>query len=510
MNEKTKRKAAIFMKILKIKKLLCLIIIFALLFLLSCSSSNDGSHSGGKDNDSLADNPDGDQQGEEAAQNLLYADELPEKNYNGDKFRMLSFTNLDTAHLYLIIEEQTGEIVNDAIYLSNRLVQDRFNLEFEEIMSDDYNKIPNLLKNSVRSGDNAYDYILIADRHAMNLAMEGKYFYNMAELPHVNLDKLYWDQAAKTDMSIGNVLYFTYGANMLSSYDFVCFLVFNKQLTAELGLDNIYELVRNGKWTIDKMYEMGTAALKDLDGDGKWTKNDRYGVLCSPNFYYPSFWGAERIPIIAKDKDDMPYFNVPGNEKLFTLFDKVYDYAQSGVELSEWGSPPDAYRMFTENLGLFANATMYTVQALRNMEIDYGIVPYPSLYEKSPGEPYSARLCTGLPIVVPVTSEPERASVVLEALACEYQKRVIPSYYDVAVQTKSTRDEESVEMLDMLLSNRFVDLGDTVWLDVGRAQYEGLFTNKKNTFQSVTEKIETKVANTLEKAVAAFQEAGGN
>lgn len=485
------------------KKMICLLILSAVLPLLSCGGS------GGGDIPEVAGSTEEQKDEAQPAANSLYSDDLPEMDFGGGKFVMLSFTNLDTVHINLLIETQTGEVADDSIYLANRLVQDRFNAVFEQILTTDYNTVPSLVKNTVRSGDNAYDYVLIADRHAMDLAMEGKYFYNMGELPYVDLNKLYWDQSAKTDMSIGNVLYFTYGANMLSSYDFVCFLVFNKQMALDLGLESIYGLVKDGKWTIDKMYEMGTKAVSDIDGDGKMTKNDRYGVLCTPNFYYPSFWGAERIPIIGKDKDDMPYFNVPGNEKLFTLFDKLYDYAQSGVELSEWGSPTDAFPMFTSGLGLFANATMFTVQNLRNMEVDYGIVPYPSLYEKKPGEPYSARLCTGLPIIVPVTSDPSRASVILEALACEYQKRVIPSYYDLAVQTKSTRDDESVEMLDMLLANRFTDLGDTVWLSVGRSQYEGLFTNKKNTFQSVTEKAENKVASTLEKAIEAFLSAGG-
>jgi hypothetical protein len=142
------------------------------------------------------------------------------------------------------------------------------------------------------------------------------------------------------------------------------------------------------------------------------------------------------------------------------------------------------------------------------MDIDYGIIPYPTLNEKSPGEAYSARVCTGLPVIVPITSDPERASIILEALACEYQKRVIPSYYELAIQTKSTRDDESIEMLEMLLANRFVDLGDTVWLESARAQYEVLFTKQQNTFQSVTEKNEPQVAATLAKAIEAFENAG--
>ncbi|MCL1793319.1 MAG: hypothetical protein FWG34_05585 [Oscillospiraceae bacterium] len=488
---------------MKTKKILCLLMAFAVApsLLFSCSSSNDGGFSGDIENTEKA----GD--AEATTENPLYIDDLPEKNYDKAKFKMMTFNDYDLTHFDLVIEEQIGEIVNDSIYLANRLVQDRFNIEFEQTYADSCWNMQNNLKKIVVSGTESCDAVLLLDRYAMNLAMEGKYFYTMKELPYVNLEKHYWDQQLQKDLTVGNVLYFTYGANMLSSYDLICFLVFNKQLVIDLGLENIYELVRNGKWTIDKMYEMAAQATLDLDGDGKMTKDDRYGVLCSPNYYYPGFWAAERIPLIGKDADDMPFFNVPGNEKLFTLFDKLYDYANSGSEyIPDW-SMISCLPLFTRGQGLISNATMYAVQSLRDMEIDYGIIPYPSLYEKNPGEPYSTRLCLGIPLVVPVTADPERASVILEALASEYQKRVIPAYYDVAVQTKSTRDEESIEVLDMLLANRFIDLGDTVWMDSARSQYEGLFQNKNNTFQSVTEKIEAKVAKTLEKAIEAFQTA---
>jgi hypothetical protein len=109
---------------------------------------------------------------------------------------------------------------------------------------------------------------------------------------------------------------------------------------------------------------------------------------------------------------------------------------------------------------------------------------------------------------VPVTANSERASVVLEALACEYQKRVIPAYYDISVQIKGTRDEESIEMIKMMMANRFVDLGDTIWMSAARAHYQDIFKSGKNTFQSVTDKIAPSVNKTLEKAIEAFQNAG--
>ena len=489
---------------------LYLLLTFSLLLLIlfSCGDSKE-SNSPGNLNTPQADITDGNQPSDETMENLLYNDDLPDFNYGGAKFRMLTFYDYPAAHSMLVIEEQTGDIVNDSIYLTNRIVQDRFNLEFEQVEGQRLN-MPNMLRRAVSAGDDMYDFVLINDRDAMDLAMQGRYFYTMSELPYVNLDKLYWDQRLKKDMTIGNILYFTYGANMLSAYDLVNILVFNKKIAEDLGLENMYGLVRDGKWTIDKMYELGAAAVADLDGDGRMTDADRYGLLVQPGWHYPAFWVSNRIPLVAKDENDLPYFNVPGNDLLFALFNKLYDYVQSGIELvSPSGTILESFPAFENNQGLIANATMFTVQQLRGMEVDYGILPYPSLYEKNPGEPYSARLALGIPIVVPITADPERASVILEALACEYQKRVIPSYYDIAVQVKATRDEESIEMIKMMMDNRFVDLGDTIWYNTVRVNYEGIFKSGRNTFQSVTEKIAPKVANTLEKAIEAFQNSGG-
>ena len=491
---------------MKTKKILCFSAVIALLFLFSCKGPdnviNSDPNSSVTLNNSDAVNDSGNPENDNPVENPLYIDDLPEKNYNGQKFNMLTCEYLYT-NAELVVEEQTGDVIYDSIYIANRTVEERFNIVFEQIYAPDLNQMSPYLKKTVDSGDNAYDIVFILDRDAISLAMKDKYFYSMDELPYVNLDKLYWDQELKKTLTIDNTLYFTYGANMLSIYDNVNFLVYNKQIAAELALEDMYDLVRNGKWTIDKMYGMAAAAVKDLNGDGIMTKEDRWGVALFFGSYYPSFWEAEKIPLIAKDENDLPYFNVPGNEKLFSLFEKLYGYATSGAEYT---NNDDFRQVFDNGRSLFMSSTMHSVQSLRAMETDYGIVPYPAMLEKNPGEPYIGRISVGFPLVVPVTADAERASVVMEALACEYQKRVIPVYYENAVQIKSTRDEESIEILDMLTKNRFLDFGDTYWTNDVRDKYTDIFMFQTNNFQSATERMENSVARILERAVTAFRD----
>ena len=48
---------------------------------------------------------------------------------------------------------------------------------------------------------------------------------------------------------------------------------------------------------------------------------------------------------------------------------------------------------------------------------------------------------------------------ILEAISRESKKQLVPAYYDVALQGKITRDEDSKEMLDLIFNNRMYDIG---------------------------------------------------
>ena len=114
---------------------------------------------------------------------------------------------------------------------------------------------------------------------------------------------------------------------------------------------------------------------------------------------------------------------------------------------------------------------------------------------------------SGFPAIIPVTSDPVRGSVILEALACQYQKYVTPAYYENAVQIKATRDEESIEMIKMLLKNKFLDLGDTLWAIDLRNQYVNLFTSRKgNTVNSLTESLAPKMESIIQTVIDALNQ----
>ena len=78
-----------------------------------------------------------------------YAPELPDEDYEGYEFRIL--TRIEGWGIYnnenLVVEEENGEILNDAIYTRNRTVEERFNINLTQITTT--NDIANEIKRRV-------------------------------------------------------------------------------------------------------------------------------------------------------------------------------------------------------------------------------------------------------------------------------------------------------------------------------------------------------------------------
>ena len=116
--------------------------------------------------------------------------------------------------------------------------------------------------------------------------------------------------------------------------------------------------------------------------------------------------------------------------------------------------------MFNNNQALFYSHTMFYTDELREMDNDFGILPYPKLdstqedYGNLVSAWHSQFLC------VPVSnSGVERIGIVLEELAKEGERLLTPAYYEKTLQGKYVRDAESAEMLDIIFDSLVFDIG---------------------------------------------------
>lgn len=95
--------------------------------------------------------------------------------------------------------------------------------------------------------------------------------------------------------------------------------------------------------------------------------------------------------------------------------------------------------------------------ALRDMDSDFGILPYPKFDEAQ--ENYVSQDWGGLMCVPTSIQNPEMVGSVIELLAYFSEETVIPAYYDVTLDGKIARDEDTIAMLDIIFDTIAYEIG---------------------------------------------------
>ena len=405
-------------------------------------------------------------------------------------------------------EALTGEPINDAVYERNSILKEKYNIDFNMFT---FQEERSELRKAVNAGDNIYDAVIIFNNN-IGAVVADSVLINIAHLPHIDVSKPWWDPGVNA-LSIDNKNYLLGGDMLILDNEATNAMLFNKVLMADLGLDLPYSLVREGKWTMDKLHEYITGASMDLNGDGQMTHfEDRFGLIVF-NDTLQAFLVAGGGAFAFKDENDLPYMSFTGSRSL-SILDKVMDiqynkqYVMNVMDLpfspERWDSA--YYGTFSENRALFTWARMRVTEMHRGMEADFGIIPMPK-YDEVQETYYSlVNPYTGVLVGVPKTADDlERTSVILEAMAAESRYTLQPAYYDITLQRKYTRDDDSSDMLDLIFSTRVYDIGGMYDFGGIFGGFSGLSANTDRNIQSYYDRNIGRMERDIEKITSIFQ-----
>ena len=291
-------------------------------------------------------------------------------------------------------------------------------------------------------------------------------------------------------MSLMNNIYFAVSSFDVSHFESVRTFLFNKRMLDEYGLESPYELVDSGKWTLEKFYQMAVSVGTDLDSDGKWTKDDQYGLIGYSNVLCNTLMcGVGSILSIGKDNNDIPYFDLDQESYIDRLqtVSKLFE-KKDGFVYTE-----NKQDIFRNGKALFLSCLLNEAAALRDMEDDFGILPAPKYNEAQ--ENYINLGGSPFFMTVPITTpDKDRTGAVMEALAYDSMGLVDTAYYDIVLKGKASRDAESEKMLDLIsstleyyhpLANSYLNspLADNyIWK--GKTDFASYFASVKDKIQS--------------------------
>lgn len=356
---------------------------------------------------------------------------------------------------YFFADTQSGEVMNDKIYERRRRTEEQLGITLNHLLEGTIDDQYERVKKLVMSSTDEFQMFLTHCVSGVGAMLTDNLLYDWNSLRYADLTKDYWNQSINELMSLDGRLYYAVSDFMLADPNAI---LFNKQLVEDLALEDPYEIVRSGKWTIEKMTEMSAAATEDLNGDGTMNENDRYGFATPSNFLLSSFYSSAEIKLVSKDsngKFELTFYNdrtIGVFEKLDLLMNRsgdAYSYASDAA--------PEAKLTIDTGKTLFAPVSLNKLYNYRGSTVDFGILPYPR-YDETQKE-YMTNDWSGLMGIPATVSDPDLVGKVAELLAFYSADTTIPAYYDVVLGEKLSRDENSKEMLDIIYGNVIYDPG---------------------------------------------------
>ncbi len=431
-----------------------------------------------------------------------FDDGLPEKDFAGRTFT--SLIPSWTSNL-MMAEELTGETLNDALYNRDITVESRFNVDIVSHVTDDATAD---IKNTAAAGDDLYQ---IASEGIVSLGIlfMQDYYLDAREIPYVNFEQPWYSSEVTEALTYDDKTFIFISDYSISNMDMTECMFYNRDLATELGLENIYDVVMEGRWTKDKMMEMASTAYQDVNGDGKKDEGDRYGLALDFNgdpSTIPFHFGHR----ILEKQADGTFKDVYYDEKMVNIVEWMHDITHSNEAVNCQQKWNHGYNMFTAGNTLIGYVRINMASwGLRDLDIDYAIIPRPK-YDEAQSQYYSTLSGSADAMVFLKTlGDREFAGLILEALAAESHRTAVPAYYENVLSYKLVRDETNMDMVELVMDGRMYDFGyvyggfesnnggAAFWLnDVTRGDgnltsyYEARRSNWENYMASVLAKFE--------------------
>lgn len=443
----------------------------------------------------------------ETVQETEIWDNVPAGSYDGYGFRFLT-TEENWGYYRMDVEEQTGEVLDDAVFARNLAVEDRLGIVITETGLH-YSKVMDEVKATVLASEDAYDAMTLMAFNLMTTAQQ-KMLLDTAALSAIRTDMPWWNGNAIRDMAIGPREYMMIGDINLMFYESYYAIFFNKAVADKFRIPDPYATVDEGKWTYDVYYSTAQAASTDVNGDGEWTADaDTYGVAMHSNAGQSMILALGQSPL-SRDADGYPVYDglseafIDAYRKVMTLYTDKHTTVKSGtagVEKVDGGYQG----VFKTDRALYMMEVLGTLPELRDMESEFGIVVLPKADE---GAEYVSPVYHGaIGLCVPVTvSDADRTGVVLENLAAESNRTVRGMYYDVVLGSKLVRDEASVASLDTILDSGRFEIGYVYnWGDMRSALEQNIGKGNAD-IASAFAKISAKIESGIAADIAVFNE----
>jgi len=438
-------------------------------------------------------------------------DNLPETmDFNGEQINV--FTRPEAA-AYEVLGEEGGDVIYDALFKRNLSVEERLNVKLNLIVTDDndFNFMAQQVADSVLAGSDDYDILFQRGIQCFMQSQLG-YYKDLKNNPYIDLDQPWWWDRINADSAMHESrAYYLAGDITTSAFITNTAAYVNKELmkTYSYDIDELYDAVEAGEWTLDMLEEYCAGTYQDKNGDGVKSDEDIYG--CQWLGWNSDYWVySQGIRYTERDAEGYPEL-VLNTEKIISYVEDLnhFLHENENVYTLPTGDYLQMIDMFTTDKSLFMMGRLNAAvgvyaSSLRTMESAYGILPYPK-YDESDSYMSSTGAGSGDLIAVPTTCMSfDVTSAVIEAMCAENYRTVFPAMYDVALKTKYSDSSRDAQMIDIIHDSASIDFTFLANLKVSLPMI-GLVQQGSNDFASSYASAKARNDQSMEEMIAEYK-----
>ncbi len=403
------------------------------------------------------------------ADRLNVDDGLPNETFGGKDFRFL----VDEKYAYQLYSEDTSGVGLDAvIHDRNQRVEDRFDV-----------KISYLDTLGTESQDYMCQFAQVGEHIAEVVAFEQYmgntptvYFCwaNWTDIPHLNFDQPWWNKESIDAAIINDYCFNIAGDLSLTAMQMTWCLAFNQELMEswQYPAEDLYNLVWNNEWTLDKLIEITSTLWVDDNGDGLKDNGDFFG-FGSPISGISEETGevgnnCRTIPwvtclgerAITVGEDRMSLTATLGTEKMYAALEKLVNFHNNTKGVNQFARDDD---FVNGKVGIYTAQFDIFFKRSSEMNFSAGVLPFPkydSSQEKYMTTPDYLFTMFGLPVTLPL-DDYAYVGILMEALNAESWKTVYPAYYEEALKGRFSTDENMADMIQLITDSRVYEYGMT-------------------------------------------------
>ena len=306
---------------------------------------------------------------------------------------------------------------------------------------------------------NSYDLISGYSNATQKLMING-YYSNLRDKEYFVDEADYWSQSLVQNLTVNDRLFSVTGDLSLDYMDQASVIFFNKEMANHYALEDLYETVLNGEWTIEKMRELAECAYTDMNANSIADLGDCFGLLLNNNTPRIDFFTAAGISLISEDAVLMS-----PDEKFLNFYDSLTGHFNSITTFSI-SNYTDLLEQFANGNGLLLadRLRMATNLHSNDFDLNFGFLPMPK-YDIDQAE-YRTHSHFYQLWSIPTQVDLELSAAILTSLAFDSNKYVLESHFEQILGKKFENTDSQSQILTLIYDSIDITMDSVYVVDM--------------------------------------------